>query len=87
MLERQQPPPALAAARPLRDLLDEVLLRELAQVVARRAGRLAKCAGDASGVRLPVLGDVVEDPPPDRVGQRLVQLGALRAGAWHGLAC
>ena len=83
-VERQGPPPPLPPGRLLGNLLHEPLLGQLAQVVARRSGAFAQCAGQAGGVRLPVLLEVAEDAPAQRIGQCPVDRGTVTVGAAVG---
>ena len=68
-------PPALAAGAPVVGLADQVVLGECAQVIARRAARLAEPLGErARGLR-PVLAEDVVDPHPQRVRERPKRAG------------
>jgi putative ABC transport system ATP-binding protein len=83
-VERQGTPPPLPPARLSWNLLDEPLLGQLAQVIAGRASALPQCPGQAGGVCLPVLLEVAEDAPAQRVGQCPEDRGLVPVGVAGG---
>ena len=67
-------PPALAAAIALGVVLDEAVLLENPQVVARRATRLAQPPTELGCGGRPVLAQASDQPQPQRVGHRAEDL-------------
>ena len=81
-LARDQPPdPVAPVAALLRRLLDEAVLRELAQVEAGLVGRDPEVPGDVGGAQRAAGGQLAEDPVARGVGDR-----AQHARVVHRLA-
>ena len=75
MVHRERAPPAFPAAGPVRDLLDDPGVGQHPEVIAGRPGVLAQRAGDRRRGGRPVLAEVPQHLPAQRVGHGLPALG------------
>ena len=76
---RHPPPPSLAARPTARILLDEAVLLQLAEVIARRPTRLVESGGELRRRRRSVDAELVAQLHPQRVGETLQRRGVENA--------
>lgn len=74
-------PPALASGALTLDFADELMLRELPQMITGGAAGFTEPFGQAAGGLRPPLGQLIKDPHPQRMAQCLQQCHIDRSGS------